>query len=422
MTVASPASEEPPNARSTLQLLGSRPLGPYFAAKLLASVGGWAHSMMAAIVVFDVTRSAFMVGLVSIVQFGPQILLTPFFGLLADRGNRRVQVVVARLISATGGFGLGLWLLAVGDLGALDSAWPVIASSALVGLGQSLGQPAMHALLPALVRPTELATAVAIDTVPLTVARATGPAIGAVLLTAGGPAFAFLLAGAGHFVLALTVAMMHLRPLDEKSHSDSALLAGLRYVTADRPLALLLLAVLGIGIGVDPIMTLSPAIADAFGDARWAAYLMSGFGIGAMIGPGIAAILRRSIALARLGAVGTWLMVGGLTGLAVSPSPTFAIASVLVQGLGLLFAISSYTALTHQRSPEALRGRVMALWVMCFVGSRPIAAGVNGAIADLSSPNVAILIVAATLALIALVARPSRVDPEEPLARARQRR
>src|SRR5690554_2520356 len=102
MTTVRGVSTPEPNARSAIRLLADSTVGPYVAAKLGSAIAVWIHNVVAAIVVFELSGSAVLVGAVSIAQFIPQVLLAPSMGALADRGNRRLQVAVGRLTMAAG--------------------------------------------------------------------------------------------------------------------------------------------------------------------------------------------------------------------------------------------------------------------------------------------------------------------------------
>src|SRR5690606_32274112 len=132
------------------------------------------------------TGSAFMVGVVSVAQFGTQLFLAPYMGARADRGDRQVQASVGQFITASGPGLLALWLIISGS--ELTSPWPVIAASLAVGIGFTVGAPAAQALVPSLGRKSELSSVVVLATAPMTIARATGPGLGALILVTRGPA------------------------------------------------------------------------------------------------------------------------------------------------------------------------------------------------------------------------------------------
>lgn len=400
----------PDAPRRSLELLVDRTFGPFFAGKLLYTVGMWVHNIASAIVVFQLTRSALLVGMVSVAQFVPQLVLTPWSGARADRRDRRRQLVVGRLVSAASSAGLVAWTLAVG-LDGTTGALAVITAALGVGIGLALGGPALNAVLPALVRPNELPVAVALNSMPFTVGRSGGPALGALLVATLGPAVAFGVTAVTNLAFAMMIALISIREVDRPAPTDGSFRAGLRHLRADPALGALLAGVAAIGIGADPVITLTPAVAATF-DAGpgLVGILASAFGVGAGLTFFVLGRARARLGLARLGTGGLLLLAAGMLSLAVSPIPAVAVVALGIGGAGMTFAVTSLTTLVQQRVPEELRGRVMALWAIAFLGSRPLAAATTGALADSVSVEFALLVVAAVLAAGARVARPSRIS------------
>ena len=395
--------------RGTLRLLVDRTVGSYVAAKVLASMGIWVHNVVAAILVYDVSGSALLVGAVSIAQFSPQVVLAPWMGAVADRGNRRRQVVAGRLLVAVGSGSLAA-VLAILGLEGPAGAWLVIGAALVVGIGFAISAPAMHAIVPSMARPNELPAVIALTTAPFTFARAAGPALGALILVGAGAAAAFAFATLCQLVLAAVVATMPLRAVTRPVSADGSALAGLRHLRADRALGLLLLAVAGVGFGVDPVITLSPPIAAGFGEgAGLVATLASAFGVGAALTVLALGWLRRHVSQERVGTGGFWVLAAATLAFGLSPTPALAVTAVTVGGAGMMAAVTGLTTQIQQRVPEELRGRVMALWSVAFIGSRPLAAGLNGAVADVWSPQVALVLLAVVLAAVGGLTRPGRL-------------
>lgn len=400
--------------RGTLGVLVDRSFGPYLAARQLASIGVWVHNVVAAVVVFNLTGSAFMVGIVSVAMFVPQVLLAPLAGARADSGNHRRQLAVARLVVALGAGSLALWIAAVGLQGAA-AAWLVIGAGLVVGIGFALGGPAAHALLPALVRPAELSTAVALSQTPFTVARAVGPALGAGILATLGSAAGFAFSALANVVYGGVAARVRLRPVERRTDADRSVRAGLRHLRADPVCAVLLAGVTTIGFGIDPVITLTPSIADALGGGEpLVGAMASAFGAGAAVTALASGGLRRRTSLSRLAPAGLAVFAGGLGGLALAPAAGWAVAALAVAGAGMILAITSLTTQLQARLPEHLRGRIMALWMVAFIGSRPLAAAINGGVADAVSAQAALVIGVAVLLAGAIVARPGAVARPAP--------
>lgn len=398
-------------ARTSWQLLGDRTFGPYFAGKLLSTIGVWIHNIAAAILVWELTRSTLLVGAVSIAQFLPQIVLAPLSGARADRGDRRRQLVIGRIISAVASGGLAAWLLVV-EVAGTAGAVAVILSAGVKGIGFAIGAPAMNALLPALVRPRELSSAIALGSLPMTVARSAGPALGALLIATVGPAATFAVSAALSLAFTVIVAVIHIREVPRRRVTDTSVRAGWRHLRADASLSALMLGVVTIGLGADPVITLTPAIADQLGQGSgFVGTLASSFGIGAGLGFLVLSRMQVWFGLPRLGVTGLLTLAFGMGMAAAAPLPSLAIAAFSIAGVGMAFALTSLTTLIQQQVPEELRGRIMALWGVAFLGSRPIAAGITGAITDATSVTLALAVVAIALVLGALCVRPHRVNP-----------
>ncbi len=410
MTEPPPSPEEgDPPARSMWRVLFDPVYGPFFLGKLLATFGMWINNVVAAIVAFQMTHSALMVGVISIVQFVPQTLLAPLSGALADRGDRRRQLIVGRIISASGSIVLGVWILVVGVEG-LPGIAPVLGATLVVGIGYTIGHPAMHSLVPALVRPQELATAIALSSMPFTVARAVGPAIGALVASTAGPGYAFLMAAAGNLAFALLLIPLKVGGRDpSRRKADATVRAGFAYLGRHVDLMLLLMGVVAISFGADPVLTLTPAIAAEFGaGSSGVGVMVSSFGVGAALALFMIRRLQRRLGIGQAATLGLLLMGVGNVGVAASGTLVIAAASFAVAGVGMSVALPSLSTQLQQRVSDEFRGRVMALWIVAFQGTRPLAALMSGGLADATSTQVSLCSMATVVAMVAWLCRPAR--------------
>ena len=405
-----PQTTDTPSPRGSLALLLDPVFGRFFLGKLVSTAGIWIHNIVAVVLAYELTRSAFMVGMVSVAQFGPQAMLAPLSGALADRGNRREQLVVGRLVVASGSAGLAIWIWLVGVDGH-PGAWPIVGAAFVNGIGFVIGGPAMHSLVPSLVRPSELSAAVALDSIPFTVARAGGPAAGAFIAASAGPVTAFALAAAGNLFFAAMVLKLPISaPMARSLGADGTVRAGLRYLRTNPTLILLLVGVGAVGVGTDPAITLAPSLSARMGrHADLVGLFASSFGAGAGLTFVYLSRVRRWLGVLRLGSVGLCMISIGL--LALIPSRTAAAAAFAfaTAGTGMTLALTSFSTNLQERLPEAMRGRIMALWSVAFIGTRPLTAAVNGGIADVFSVDVALVLVAVVVLGAAWLCRPSRL-------------
>jgi MFS family permease len=419
--VADPTSEErdrpTPTPRRVPQLLRDRTFGPFFIGQIVATMAVWIHNVAAAIVVWELTRSTTLVAAITIGQFAPQVLLTPGSGARADRADRRRQLVTGTTITALGTGALALWSAGPG-LTTRNDAYAVVLAATIVGIGFAIGGPASQALLPSLVRRSELPTAVAISSVPMTIARALGPAIGAVLVTTAGPTVTFTVTS----VLQLTYGLMMFRrgaTAPSGTRRDTRILAGISYLGRNRAVGFLLLGVTIVGLGVDPVITLAPAFADRMGGgADLVGLLTSAFGLGALLGFSIQPRLRRRLGIERSGTIGLIVLAVGLTPLGLTTLPALAAGSMVIAGTGMTLSLTAFTTGIQQRVPDVLRGRIMALWSIAFLGSRPLAAALSGVLADAFGEDVALFAAVSIILVGAALSRPSLTRVPEPDQRA----
>jgi MFS family permease len=404
-------------ARRVPQLLRDRVFGPFFIGQIIATMAVWIHNVAAAIIVWELTRSTTLVAAITIGQFAPQILLTPWSGARADRTDRRRQLVAGTMTTALGTGLLAAWSAGPGLVGT-TGAYAVVLGATIVGIGFAIGGPASQALLPSLVHRSELATAIAISSIPMTVARALGPAIGALLVTTAGPTTTFTVTTVLQAAYGVMMFRRERTPANG-NRRDTRIMAAMSYLGRDRPVAWLLVGVTVVGLGVDPVITLAPAFADALGGGGdLVGVITSAFGVGAILGFSIQPQLRRRLGIERSGTIGLVVLAIGLAPLAFVPTATLAALTMIVAGAGMTLSLTAFTTGIQQRVPDALRGRIMALWSIAFLGSRPVAAALSGVLSDAFSEDVALLAAVAIILFGSVASRPSltRAIPPSPEA------
>ena len=392
-------SVQAPERRSAIRLVGDRMFGRYITGKMAMSLGIWIHNIAAALLVYDLTGSAALVGAVSVLGFVPQLVVSPWAGTLSDRVDRRLQLMTGLAVAISAMALLSVWVLVTGT-GTSGGAAPVFVASLLMGIGMAVVAPATHALIPGLVPLSDLDTAVALNSSTGNIARAVGPALGAALYAAVGPGWTFAVAtGTFALFLANLAAMPY---VDPPKGADSSLRAGLRFLRTQPAMIKLLLSGAVLGFGVDPMLTLTPPIAAMFGQGElFVGILASAFGCGAMLM--LLVVSRPGVCLPKVVVAGFALLAAGLGGLGASPAPVPAVVAMAVAGAGFLLASTALMSLLQRQVPEEYRGRVMALWTVAYLGSRPVAAAFNGLLADFVSVRLAlgastVLVVAAAVA------------------------
>jgi MFS family permease len=401
----------PPKARGALGLMFDPVFGALFWGKMFSVVAVWTHGIVAAIVMYEATRSALMVGLVGVVQFAPQLLFSPISGKWADTGDPARQILLGRVLCVAGSGLVAVWLFTDSAQQGLSGAIPVLAGTLLVGVGFVVGGPAMQSIVPSLIRDGELSTAMALNSIPMTIGRIVGPASGAYLTASLGPAAAFAASAALHLVFAIfLIAVRFPAPPERYADTDYRVRVAVKYVWRDRPLLLALLAVTVVGFASDSSITLTPSMADELGGgARLVGTLSAVFGVGAAVGMAVLAMMRGRMASARVSTIGMAGLGVGCAVLAAATVPAVAVVGFALAGLGFGWAMTGLSTVVQERAPEQLRGRIMALWLVGFLGSRPIAAALLGGTADWFNVQAAFALAAAACVMVTVLCRRSKL-------------
>ena len=392
------------SASSFAILLRDRVFAPFFFANSLSNTGNWFQNVAAGIVVYDLTGSNTAVGAVSIVQFIATMLLTPWMGALTDRVNRRHMLLAGQSIAFAGASALAVTVIVVGIDG-LPGPWPIYAATAVIGLGAATILPSLQAVVPSLVERRDLDRAIALNSMTFNIARSVGPIAAGATVAALGAEWAFGI-NALTFV-PLLVVLLVIRPRGEVEPGDGATTGvgeGVAWVRERPAVIAVLVATLAVGWTSDPFSTLMPAMAETLGGGDATVGLLVGsFGLGAAV---TAPFFDRVIGLvgrARVVPTALAIVAVGLTTLALAPVTAVALLGALLSGSGFLLGVTGTNSELQKAMPEQLRGRVMAWWSVAFLGCRPVAAVVDGAVADLTDVRVAIGVAAAVALSASLI-------------------
>jgi MFS family permease len=377
--------------------LARREFRIYFAGNLASNIGTWVANVALGVYMLELTGSSFWVGVVNAALFVPVIFFALPAGALADRTDR---LRLLRTSQVFAGALAGLLALLV----SLDAAPRLVVVLIAAGWGVSIAVaiPAMQAMVPSLVPHGELAEAIGMNALTFNVARAIGPVLAAVTLTTLGTTFAFGLNALSYAAIVAALLAIRRPPfLRESSGPPGPPREGLVYAWRHLRTRTMLLAVMAISVSLDPITTLSPALARSYGLATGGAgWIVSSWGLGAVLGITAGRRLINQMSKRGLGWAGLIGQAAGMAALGAAPNVAAAIPAGILTGFGYITAVITFTTAIQTDVPERLRGRVMALWTISFLGPRVAAAVVDGALADAFGPHVA----ASCFALPALVA------------------
>lgn len=394
------AAHEPPPARRARGLLLDRSYGPFFLGNLVSNSGTWFQNIAAVLLIHELTASATYVGLVSAMQFGMTLLWSPWAGTWADRIDRRSLMILGQSLGFTSAVSLSV--LSTRPLAPLV----ILGLVALAGCGHAISSPAMQASIPNLVRPSEVPQAVALQSLTFNLARAIGPAAGAFVYARFGPSISFTVNAASYGVFIALLLTLRMRRHQADAAADRSVLAGLRFVRGRPAVVAALVGVGCLGFAMDPVNTLTPALATLLGRGdEVVGVMVTTFGVGAVAVVPFIPRLRGRRPPGTSGAYALIVLAASQALFGLSPNLAVAMVALLLGGAGFLFGVADLTAVIHARVDEGLKGRVMAIWGMAFLGSRPLAALFHGSLADATSPRLTTAVTAALGIAAALAIR-----------------
>lgn len=366
-----------------LRALRYRNFRLFFVGQLLSLPGTWIQMVAQSWLIYRLTDSAALLGLAGFANQFPVFLMAPLGGALADRLDRRRLLIGTQVASSV----LAL-LLAALTLSGQVSVWQVFVLAALLGVVNGFDLPARQAFTVELVGREDLPNAIALNSSAFNAARLIGPAVAGLLVAAAGEGWCFLLNGLSYVTVVAALAAMRLAPVARPVQTASLLahiVDGLRFVRGHVPIRSLLLLLGMVSLAGMPYAVLMPLFADRIlgGGAQGLGILMSCAGGGALIGA-LALAARRSPR--GLSAWVPWAAFGfGLGLVAFSLSRSFWLSGLLLvpTGLALIVQMAASNTLLQLLVPDALRGRVMSLYSMMFMGMAPLGALLAGSLAEL---------------------------------------
>jgi MFS family permease len=388
----------------------------YFAGNLTSNIGSWISNVALAVTMHDLTHSSFWVGLTVLGLFLPVLLIALPAGALADRRDR------LRLLR-----GVQVWMASLATiltvLVALDAATRVllVAMSFGLGLGIAVGIPAMQAMVPLMVPRGELGDAIRLNALTFNLARAVGPLIAAALLTTVGATWAFAINAISFFALVAALTMIRSVPFPRESDGEPGPVRdGVAYAWRHLRTRWLLLSIVAIGIALDPIFTLSPAIAGRVGlGSGGAGWLVATWGAGAVLMIVFGRRVINAMTAHGLGWIGLLALAAGIITYGLASTLASVVVGALLAGGGYITATMAFTTTIQEDVPESLRGRVSALWTLAFLGPRAFAGVLDGLLADALGTGTAAVVLASVAigaaVLLRRVATP-HVDPISPPA------
>ena len=366
----------------TLRALQYRNFRLFFAGQLISLIGTWMQNVAQAWLVYRLTGSPVLLGAAGFASQIPVFLLAPVGGVVADRYSRH-RLVIGTQTAAL----LLAFALAALTLSGTVRIWHIFALSALLGVVNSFDIPARQAFIVGLVAKPDLMNAIALNSSMFNASRVGGPAIAGILVAGIGEGWCFFANGASYIAVIIGLLLMRVprHQLAAQPGSPLSRMAeGFRFVIQHPPVHALLVLLGVVSITGMPYAVLMPIFAHRIlhGDARALGWLMGSTGIGALAGALMLASRRDLKGLGRWVALAALGFGAGLVAFSFSRIFWLSAAILALCGFSMMIQMGSSNTLIQSMSPDRLRGRVMSVYSMMFMGMAPFGALLAGAVAD----------------------------------------
>ncbi len=332
--------------------------------------------------VYRLTGSALVLGLVSFAGQIPTFLLAPFAGVLVDRLNRRNLLVWTQVLAAVQSLGLAALTLAK-----VITIHEILALSVFQGLINAFDMPGRQSFLVQMVDDKQdLQNAIALNSSMVNMARLVGPALAGIVIGAVGEGYCFAIDGFSYLAVILSLVLMRVRVAPSKRATASMLeqlKEGWSYVTGFRPIRTILTLFAVMSLMGMPFVVLMPIFASQVlhGGPHTLGYLMGASGVGALVSA-ISLTLRKSVrGLTTMIQISAALFGTGLILFGLSRNLALSLCLMLVVGFGMMQGLAASNTVIQTLVPEDRRGRVMSYYTVAFVGMAPFGSLLAGALA-----------------------------------------
>lgn len=369
--------------RQMARALRSRNYRLFFAGQSISLVGTWIQQVALSWLVYRLTGSAFLLGLVGFASQVPIFLLAPIAGVMADRWNRHRMLIVTQSLS----------MVQAGILAALVfpgwiTVWQILALSAFLGVINAFDTPARQAFVLDMIEDrADLSNAIALNSSMVNGARLVGPSVAGLLLATVGEAWCFLLNSLSYVaviagLLAMRLAAAPPRPRPARVWTE--LREGLAYGGGFPPIRAILILIALVSLVAMPYTVLMPVFATRIlhGGPSTLGFLMGATGTGALAGALYLAARPSILGLGKVTVGGAGLFGAGLIVFGLSGKLWLSLLMLMVSGFGMMVQMAASNTILQTIADEDKRGRVMSLYTLAFLGIAPFGSLLAGGLAN----------------------------------------
>ena len=370
---------------------------------ITSTIGTFMQTLAQAWLVYTLTGSAFLLGVDGFLATGPMLIFSLFGGVVADRMARKKIMMGSQIAQGTFALILAalIWTHKV-------QIWHVFLLSFLTGSAQSFSGPAYISLLPLLVKREDVPNAVAMNSMQFNLARVIGPAIGGLVFATMGAAWCFFINGISFGAVIIALLLIQMPPIQDQREGPRNIFADMRegfvFVRQRRTLLLLtFLSFAGTFLGM-PLFTMLPVVAKRIFDLgpRGLSLLQADYGVGSVVG---ALLVASSSYAAKKGKLALMLQLAfalTLVAFGLSRSLGASLVIAFIAGTCIVGVISLYSSLVQLTTSDAMRGRVMSIFMLAFRGGMPLGNLLAGYVAQRWSITAALAVNGTVLAMVAL--------------------
>jgi len=365
-----------------LRALRHRNYRLFFGGQSLSLIGTWMTQVASSWLVYRMTNSALLLGMVSFSGQIPALLLTPFAGVWVDRWDRRTVLKVTQVLAM-----LESLALAVMVFSGHENIWYILALTMFQGAVNAFDIPARQTFVVEMIEDrADLPNAIALNSSMMNGARLVGPSIAGAIIAVAGEGYCFLIDGISYIAVIASLMLMVTKPGEEKIHENlfSSLKAGWQYVIGYDPIRSILALIAFISLVGLPYTVLLPVFASEIlhGGPNTFGLLTGATGLGAFISAILLAMRKSIVGLGKRMAITSLTFGAALIAFAFSQVFWLSMVLMLLVGFSMMQVIASGNTILQTIVDEDKRGRVMSFYTLAFIGAAPIGSLLAGALAN----------------------------------------
>ena len=365
----------------------------FFSGQGISLIGTWMQQIALGWLVYRLTDSAFLLGLVSFSSQIPTFLLASFAGVLADRYDKHKIIIITQIMAM-----IQASMLAILTLTDSIHVWHVISLAVFIGVINAFDMPTRQTFIIDLVEDkNDLPNAIALNSSMFNAARLIGPTVAGILISLFGEGICFLINAISYIAVISALLSMRIKPSIKELKKEKVLKGlkeGIKYAYNFIPIRTLLILIGIANLAGMPYTVLMPVFAKDIlhGDANTLGYLLGAVGVGAFVGAMYLASRKSVIGLGKWISIAGAIFSIGLILFSFSTSLLFSLPLMVLAGFGMMMTMASSNTLIHTLVDDDKRGRIMSLYVMAFMGTAPFGSLIAGALSnEIGAPNTILL-------------------------------